>query len=278
MGISTLLDLEKLSDHYANSERMPAMFVGHGSPMNAIEQNEFTRGFAAVANALPHPPKAILCVSAHWFTQGTRVLMVEQPETIHDFGGFPRELYDVEYPANGHPELAKETLDLLAPDAHADEQWGLDHGTWSVLNHMYPDADVPVFQLSIDYTKDADHHFELASKLRSLRDKGVLIVGSGNIVHNLGELDWSKGAIRENGYDWALEARAQINALLLDGNFAPLLDYTNQGLAWRNSIPTPDHFLPLLYALGAKHDSEELEIFNDKVLMGSISMTSIITK
>ncbi|NVK28625.1 MAG: 4,5-DOPA dioxygenase extradiol [Flavobacteriia bacterium] len=278
MGISTLLELEKLAGHFANSDRMPAMFVGHGSPMNAIEQNEFTRGFEAIAKVLPQPPQAILCVSAHWFTQGTRVLMLEQPETIHDFGGFPRELYDVEYPAKGDLSLAQETLDLLGGDAHEDQQWGLDHGTWSVLNHMYPNADVPVFQLSIDYTKEASYHFELASKLQSLREKGVLILGSGNIVHNLGELDWSKGAIRENGYDWALEARSEINALLLDGNFKTLLDYTNQGLAWRNSIPTPDHFLPLLYALGAKHTSEEIELFNDKVIMGSISMTSLITK
>lgn len=277
MGISTLLELENLAGVLQNSERMPAMFVGHGSPMNAIEQNEFTRGFRAVASALPQQPQAILCISAHWFTEGTKVLTVEQPETIHDFGGFPRALYDVEYPAPGHPELARETISLLGDVAQSDSEWGLDHGTWSVIKHMYPNANVPVYQLSIDYTKDAAYHFELAGRLKKLREKGVLIVGSGNIVHNLSEIDWSQGTIRENGYDWAMETRSAINNLLLEGNYQPLLDYRNQGAAWRNSIPTPDHFLPLIYTLGVKESSEDVELFNDKVLMGSISMTSVIT-
>lgn len=278
MGISTLLELENLVGYLQNSERMPALFVGHGSPMNAIEQNEFTRGFQAVAKAIPEKPQAILCISAHWYTEGTKVLTVEQPETIHDFGGFPRALYDVEYPAPGHPELARETIQLLGELAQEDTEWGLDHGTWSVIKHMYPEADVPVYQLSIDYTKDASYHYELAAKLKKLRDKGVMIVGSGNIVHNLREIDWSQGVIRENGYDWALETREEVNKLLLEGDYEALLDYKSKGSAWLNSIPTPDHYLPLIYTLGVTETSEEVELFNDKVLMGSISMTSLITK
>ncbi len=273
MGISTLSDLEKLAKLLQSTDRMPALFVGHGNPMNAIEDNEFTRGFSSFAKNLSSTPQAILCVSAHWYTEGTRVLAVEQPETIHDFGGFPRELFEVEYPAPGHPKMAAEVVELLGRDTvEEDHQWGLDHGTWSVLTHMFPEANIPVFQLSIDHTKGAEYHFELAVQLASLRDKGVLIVGSGNIVHNLRQIDWQA----ESGFDWALETREKVNEYLLNGNFNPLINYHQQGSAWLQSIPTPDHYLPLMYTLGVTSNRDEIVLFNDEVVMGSVSMTSVV--
>lgn len=273
--MNTLNDLHKISDTFSNTEKMPALFLGHGSPMNAIEENQFVAGFRNLAKKLPKP-NAILCISAHWFTNGTKVTAMEMPRTIHDFGGFPQELFDVKYPAKGSPELAMETKELLLPTyVELDDHWGLDHGTWSVIKHLYPDANIPVIQLSIDYTKPGQYHFDLAQKLNALRTKGILIVGSGNIVHNLRLVDFYNFDKDNYGYDWAVEARETINNYLLDENFQPLIDFGKQGKAFQLAIPTPDHYLPLIYTLGLKGKTEELSLFNDKLLAGSLSMTSV---
>lgn len=199
--MNTLNDLHKISSTFSNTEKMPVLFLGHGSPMNAIEENQFVTGFRNLAKTLPQP-NAILCISAHWFTNGTKVTAMEMPRTIHDFGGFPQALFEVQYPAKGSPELAIETKELLKPiDVELDEHWGLDHGTWSVVKHLYPEANVPVIQLSIDYTKSPQYHFELAKKLSDLRRKGILIIGSGNIVHNLRLVDFPNFNKDNYGYD-----------------------------------------------------------------------------
>ncbi len=273
--MNNLNDLHKISSSFSNTDKMPVLFLGHGSPMNAIEENQFVAGFRNLAKTLPQP-NAILCVSAHWFTKGTKVTAMEMPRTIHDFGGFPRELFAVQYPANGSPELAMETSKLLLPtEVELDHEWGLDHGAWSVIKHLYPEANVPVIQLSIDYSKPAQYHFELAQKLSSLRHKGILIVGSGNIVHNLRLVDFYNMDKDNYGYDWAVEARATVNDYLLDGNFQALIDYDKQGKALQLAIPTPEHYLPLIYTLGLKEKQEEFSLFNDKLLAGSLSMTSV---
>jgi 4,5-DOPA dioxygenase extradiol len=273
--MNTLNDLHKISGSFSNTEKMPVLFLGHGSPMNAIEENQFVTGFRNMAKTLPKP-NAILCISAHWFTSGTKVTAMEMPRTIHDFGGFPQELFDVQYPAKGSPELAQITQELLLPTVvELDEHWGLDHGAWSVIKHLYPDADIPVIQMSIDYTKSGQYHFELAQKLSALRTKGILIVGSGNIIHNLRMVDFRNINTDNYGYDWAVEARAVINDYMLDGNFQPLIDFEKQSKAFQLAIPTPDHYLPLIYTLGLKGKSEELSLFNDKLVAGSLSMTSV---
>ncbi|WP_395046731.1 4,5-DOPA dioxygenase extradiol [Flavobacterium sp.] len=273
--MNTLNDLHKISGSFSNTEKMPVLFLGHGSPMNAIEENQFVTGFRNLAKTLPQP-NAILCISAHWFTKGTKVTAMEMLRTIHDFGGFPQELFDVQYPAKGSPELAIETKQLLTSvEVELDEHWGLDHGAWSVIKHLYPEANVPVIQLSIDYTKSGQYHFELAQKLSVLRTKGILIVGSGNIVHNLGLVDFQNFDKDNYGYDCAIEARSTINDYLLDGNFQPLIDFEKQSRAFQLAIPTPEHYLPLIYTLGLKGKSEELSLFNDKLLAGSLSMTSV---
>ncbi|TRX30859.1 4,5-DOPA dioxygenase extradiol [Flavobacterium sp. ZT3R18] len=273
--MNTLNDLHKIAGTFSNTEKMPVLFLGHGSPMNAIEENQFVTGFRNMAKTLPKP-NAILCISAHWFTSGTKVTAMEIPRTIHDFGGFPQELFEVQYPAKGSPELAQVTQELLLPTAvELDEHWGLDHGAWSVIKHLYPDADIPVIQLSIDYTKSGQYHFELAQKLSALRSKGILIIGSGNIVHNLRLVDFPNFDKDNYGYDWAIEARESINNYLLDGNFQPLIDFEKQSKAFQLAIPTPDHYLPLIYTLGLKDKSEELSLFNDKLVAGSLSMTSV---
>lgn len=198
-----LNDLSKISDNFRTTEKMPVLFLGHGSPMNAIEENIFVQGFRNISKEIPRP-NAIICISAHWFTNGTFVTAMNMPKTIHDFYGFPKELFDVQYPAKGNPELAKETAGLLAPVlVEEDHNWGLDHGAWSVLRHLYPDADIPVIQLSIDYTKPPQYHFDLAKKLSKLREKGILIIGSGNIVHNLRLIDWKNIDTVGAGWDWA---------------------------------------------------------------------------
>ena len=273
--MNTLNDLNKISGSFSNTEKMPVLFLGHGSPMNAIEENQFVTGFRNLAKTLPQP-NAILCISAHWFTKGTKVTAMEMPRTIHDFGGFPQALFDVQYPAKGSLELALETKQLLTPvEVELDEHWGLDHGAWSVIKHLYPEANVPVIQLSIDYTKSGQYHFELAQKLSALRTKGILIVGSGNIVHNLRLVDFQNFEKDNYGYDWAIEARESVNNYLLDGNFRPLIDFEKQSKAFQLAIPTPEHYLPLLYTLGLKEKYEELSLFNDKLLGGSLSMTSV---
>ena len=275
MIMNTLNDLHTISQTFSNTDKMPVLFLGHGSPMNAIEENEFVAGFRNLAKTLPQP-NAILCISAHWYTKGTKVTAMEMPKTIHDFGGFPQALFDVQYPAKGSPELAVETKRILSPvEIELDETWGLDHGAWSVIKHLYPEANVPVIQLSIDYTKSGQYHFELAQKLQSLRHKGVLIIGSGNIVHNLRLIDFHNYDKDNYGYDWAIEARQTINDYLLDGNFQPLINFEKMDRAMQLAIPTPDHYLPLLYTLGLKEKSEELSLFNDKLMAGSLSMTSV---
>jgi 4,5-DOPA dioxygenase extradiol len=273
--MDNLQDLKKWSTDLASSPMMPILFLGHGSPMNAIEENEFVLGFRNIATALP-TPKAIVCISAHWFTSGTMVTAMEMPPTIHDFSGFPEDLYQVQYPAHGEPSLAAYTKEILSPNlVTLDEKWGLDHGAWSVIKHLYPKANIPVIQLSIDYTKPPLFHFELAKQLQILRNKGVLIIGSGNIIHNLGLVDWANFDKDNHGFDWAIEARSTINNLLLTGNYQPLIDYQKQGTAFKLAIPSPDHYLPLLYTLGLQKQGEAINLFNDKLMAGSLSMTSV---
>lgn len=254
---------------------MPILFLGHGSPMNAIEDNEFVQGFRKIAQTIPRPT-AILCVSAHWYTKGTFVTAMENPKTIHDFGGFPKALFDVQYPAKGSPALASAIQQTLqSSSVGLDQHWGLDHGAWSVLKHLYPNADIPVVQLSIDYTLSPQQHFDLAKQLTSLRSKGILIVGSGNIVHNLGLVDFSK--INEIGYgfDWAKEVREKVNKALLDSDFKTLIQFEKMGKGMQLAVPTPDHYLPLLYTLGLQKANENVSLFNDQLLAGSLSMTSV---
>lgn len=270
-----LNELNKITQTFPTTEKMPVLFLGHGSPMNAIEENQFVTGFRNVAKTLP-TPNAILCVSAHWYTNGTKITAMEMPKTIHDFGGFPQALFDVQYPAKGNPTLAKETKELLLPTiVELDEKWGLDHGAWSVIKHLYPNANIPVIQLSIDYSKPAEFHYELAQKLNSLRHKGILIIGSGNIVHNLGLVDWQNFDKDNYGHDWAIEAKATINNYLLNGDYKPLINFNKQSKAVNLAIPTPDHYLPLIYTLGLQQKGESLSLFNDKLVAGSLSMTSV---
>ena len=277
--MENLNDLFNWSSDLKASPLMPVLFLGHGSPMNAIEENEFVRGFRNLGTTLPIP-RAIVCISAHWFTKGTQITAMKNPPTIHDFTGFPPALYEVTYPAKGEPalaEYAKKLLDpYLAPAlAELDEKWGLDHGAWSVIKHLYPAANIPVIQISIDYSKAPIYHFELAQKLQKLREKGVLIIGSGNIVHNLRMVDWANFDKEDYGYDWAIEARATINQFLMDGNYAPLINYQDQGAAFQLAIPSPDHYLPLMYTLGLQQKGEDIQLFNDKLMAGSLSMTSV---
>ncbi len=270
-----LNDLENISQQFNSTEKMPVLFLGHGSPMNAIEENQFVQGFRNISREIPKP-NAILCISAHWFTNGTFVTAMQNPKTIHDFYGFPKELFAVDYPAPGSPELARETAELLLPEiVEEDHSWGLDHGAWSVIKHLYPNAEIPVIQLSIDYTKPPEYHFDLAKRLQKLREKGILIIGSGNIVHNLRMVDWKNINTVGAGWDWAVEAREKTNNWLLDGNFRNLIDYQNQGIALQTAVPSPDHYLPLIYSLGLKENSDQLSLFNDELIGGSLSMTSV---
>jgi 4,5-DOPA dioxygenase extradiol len=270
-----LNQLNTTLQNFPKTEKMPSLFIGHGSPMNAIEENQFVEGFRKIALEI-EKPKAILCISAHWYTKGTKVTAVEMPKTIHDFSGFPTALYQVSYPAKGSPELASATRSMLEPIPVAlDDTWGLDHGAWSILKHLYPDATIPVVEMSIDYTKPAPYHFELAQKLKSLRHRGVLIIGSGNMIHNLGLVDWKNFEKDNYGYDWALEARETLNDYILNTNYAPLVDFKKLSQAVNLAIPTPDHYLPLLYTLGLREKEDNTTLFNDKLLAGSISMTSV---
>lgn len=260
----------------SNTESMPVLFVGHGSPMNAIEENEFVAEFRRVCEKLPKP-KAILCISAHWETQGTRVTAMEQPRTIHDFRGFPPELYELSYPAPGSPDLANEVKkNITESDVIFENQWGLDHGCWSVVKHFYPEADIPVVQLSLDYRKTPLEHYQLARELSSLRNKGVLIIGSGNMVHNLGLVAWDKLKIPGFGYDWALEANQIMKQMIIEGDHHSLTNYKALGKAFELSIPTPEHFLPLIYTLALRQNSDDVSFFNDKAIGGSLTMTSVM--
>ncbi len=262
------------------SELMPVLFVGHGSPMNAIEDNEFSRGWRAMASRLPRP-RAILCISAHWETWGAQVTGMPKPRTIHDFGGFPPDLFAVQYAAPGSPWLAGETRRLVKRAAvGADEDWGLDHGCWSVLKQMYPLADVPVVQMSLDDTLSGQQHYALAQALAPLRKQGVLILGSGNMVHNLRRVVIKSGDVsdfnRPFGLDWALEANALIKKLINANDHPALANYQALGPAVQLAVPTPEHYLPMLYALAQKEDTDELIYFNDQAVGGSLTMTSFV--
>jgi 4,5-DOPA dioxygenase extradiol len=265
-------DLSKIASSFSNTEVMPLVFVGHGNPMNAITQNEFTEGWERTGKLLPKP-NAILCISAHWETNGTFITRMEKPRTIHDFYGFPRQLFEVEYNAPGSPYLAGETKKLINDvSIELDNNWGLDHGCWSVVKHLFPEADIPVVELSLDYTKMPQWHYELAKELSLFRKKGVLILGSGNIVHNLKMISWEN----MEGFDWALEANEKFKKLILDNEFTSLIEYKNLGPEVQLAVPTPEHFVPLLYILGLKKDDENISFFNDKTELGSISMTSLM--
>ena len=267
--------LNKIAGSVDSTAQMPALFLGHGSPMNAIEENEFVAGWREVGKTLLRP-KAILCVSAHWETRGTLVTAMENPPTIHDFGGFPQKLYEVEYPAPGSPELALETQKTITKtEVGLDLKWGLDHGCWSVVKHLYPAADVPIIQMSLDYYQTPQAHYDLARELASLRKKGILIVGSGNLVHNLGRVAWDK--LNEIGYafDWATEANEKMKKFILEGDHKKLIDYKSHGRAFDLAIPTPEHYLPLLYILALKGEQDTVTIFNDKAVAGSLTMTSV---
>jgi 4,5-DOPA dioxygenase extradiol len=269
-----LQSLHTATSDLSSSERMPLMFVGHGSPMNAILDNSFTKTWKEMGKHLPRP-KAILSISAHWITRhGTKVTAMAKPETIHDFGGFPDELYVQQYPAPGSPEFAEETRKLVAqPEIAPDTSWGLDHGTWSVLLPMFPLADIPVFQLSIDYSQPPQYHFDLAKQLKALREKGVLVMGSGNIVHNL-------RAIRMDGatYDWATEFDGVMKNFLEEGNDRSIVDFQKLGSLASLAHPTIDHFLPLLYVIAMRGSKDNLSFFNNQMDLGSISMRSMLYK
>jgi len=254
---------------------MPVLFLGHGSPMNAIEENEFVVGFRNIGKSIPMPD-AILCVSAHWETRGTFVTAMEQPKTIHDFGGFPKALYEVQYPALGSTELADEIKGLITTTSVGlDYKWGLDHGAWSVIKHLYPDANVPVIEMSLDYYQTPQYHYDLMKELIPLRKKGVLIIGSGNMVHNLGLVAWDKFNADNYAFDWAIEASEKMKKYILNGDHDKLINYRRHGRAFELAIPTPEHFLPLLYALALKEENENVLLFNDKAVAGSLTMTSV---
>lgn len=256
-------------------QKMPVLFIGHGSPMNAIEDNEFSKRWQQMGQEIPKP-KAVIVVSAHWLTQGTAITAMSQPKTIHDFGGFPQALFDVQYPAPGDPNLANEIQKMVTnPSIVLDHEWGLDHGTWSVVKHMYPNADIPILQLSIDYHKPAMYHYELSKQLLSLRKKGVLIIGSGNMVHNLRMVAWNKLNEPEYGYDWALEMNTIFKQKISTGNHLDLIAYNKLNKSASLAIPTPDHYYPLLYILALQTNTDEVVFFNDKAVGGSLTMTSV---
>ena len=254
---------------------MPVLFIGHGSPMNGIEDNEFSQGWAQMAKQIP-TPAAVLVVSAHWYSRGTMITAMDFPRTIHDFGGFPQALFDVQYNAPGHPGLARETTGMIhSAKVELDHEWGLDHGTWTVVRRMYPEANIPVLQLSIDYTKPPLYHYELAKEIYGLRKKGVLIIGSGNMVHNLRMVAWDKIDSPGFGFDWAIQMNDTFKQHINSGDFMPLVNYESLGKEAQLAIPTPEHYLPLLYTLGLKGKNDPVSFFNDKAVAGSLTMTSV---
>lgn len=270
-------ELNKLNDNLEEvGSKMPVLFLGHGSPMNAIEENEFVKGFRECGSKIAEP-KAVICISAHWETKGTYVTAMNNPKTIHDFGGFPQALFDVQYPAPGSPELASQTKDIIkSTTVQLDYDWGLDHGAWSVIKHLYPKANIPVIQMSLDYTKPPAHHYQLAKELAALRKKGILIVGSGNMVHNLGMIAWDKMNQPDFAFDWALEASTKMKDFIMKKDHQNLINYNAQGKAWQYAIPSPDHYLPLLYVLALQEENENASFFNDKAVAGSLTMTSVL--
>lgn len=253
---------------------MPAMFIGHGSPMNGIEDNSFSQNWNKMVQTMDLP-SAVLVISAHWLTRGTHVTAMQNPPTIHDFGGFPEELFQVQYLAPGSPKLASEIQkEIRTTKVELDHEWGLDHGTWTVVRHMFPEANIPVLQLSIDYFKPAQYHYNLAQQLANLRKKGVLIIGSGNMIHNLRMIDWKN--IKTNyGYDWAHELNQKFIDIINNKEHFKLFNIETLGEAGKLAIPTPDHYYPLLYSLGLQSSKEETEVFNNELVGGSLSMTSI---
>jgi len=274
--MATLSNLSQFSGEQKSREnKMPVLFVGHGSPMNGIENNEFSEYWRKLGKELDLP-SAVLCISAHWLTKGTHVTAMNAPKTIHDFGGFPKELYDVEYPAPGNPKLATEISSIVqSTDVGLDHDWGLDHGCWSVVRNMYPDADIPVLQLSIDYYKPAEYHYSLAKQLASLRKKGVLIMGSGNMVHNLRRIDWQNMNTPNFGFEWAKEMNETFKSKIEHADHQSLIQYDKLGEAAKLAIPTPDHYYPLIYSLALQDNKDSVEFFNDKYVGGSLSMTSV---
>ena len=264
--------LNKLMSH-PNSERMPVLFIGHGSPMNAIANNSYTRMLNQLAGKIPRP-KAILVISAHWMTEGSWITEMESPKTIHDFYGFPEPLYQVQYPAPGSPEIAKMIRETVVnPKIHPDtEAWGLDHGPWSVLKNLYPKSDIPVMQLSLYMAKPAEYHIQLGNELSKLRDKGILILGSGNLIHNLRRIRWEEDA---KPYDWAIEFDSWIKERLIARDFSAVLNDFQKTEAGKLSVPTLDHYLPLHYILGASNSSDELKFEHEELQNGSISMMSL---
>ncbi len=273
----TLQNLHKQAMTFRDTPLMPVVFVGHGTPMNAIEDNEFVHEWSKLGLQMPHP-QAILCISAHWETRGTFVTAMEQPKTIHDFYGFPRELFAQQYPAKGSAELAdlvrRQIKDVTVGE---DYEWGIDHGSWSVLKHIYPHADVPVVQMSIDHFKGAQYHYDLGKELAFLRRKGVLIVGSGNMIHNLRIMKIEGDDFNaEYGYDWAFDLNNLFKNKIMDGDHTSLIDYNHIHASAGLAIPTPEHYIPLLYTLALQQKDEKISIFNDKVIAGSLSMTSLV--
>lgn len=258
---------------FSMSDIMPAIFFGHGNPMNALAQNAYTGAWATIGREIPRP-RAILCVSAHWYIPAVAVTAMERPRTIHDFGGFPRELFEVQYPAPGSPELAARVRELLDGNVIADDRhWGLDHGTWSVLCHVYPQADIPVVQVSIDENQPAAFHYDLGKQLSALRDEGIMVIGSGNLVHNLHTYAWGKHDVEP--FDWALRFEEKARELMLSDDHEPLIDHESLGKDALLSVPTPDHYLPLLYILGAKRNGEKVTFPVEGFDGGSISMLSV---
>ena len=251
--------------------KMPVLFVGHGSPMNAIEDNEFTQSWEALGQSLPRPA-CIVSVSAHWYTQGTRVMDAKNPRTIYDMYGFPDALYRVVYAAAGAPDTARRAAAMLTPPAEIDNSWGIDHGTWSVLCRMYPKADIPVFQLSVNARASMEEHEAIGRSLRALRDEGALIMGSGNVVHNLARVDWHT----PGGFQWAGEFDGYIKRAILEGRRDDVLHYERAGKAASLAFTMPDHYAPLLYALGASDEHDSIRVFNEACVLGSLSMTSYI--
>jgi 4,5-DOPA dioxygenase extradiol len=255
-----------------STARLPAIFFGHGNPMNALADNEYTRAWRSMCVSIPQP-RAVLCVSAHWYVPYTAVTAMHRPRTIHDFGGFPRELFEFQYPAPGSPDIAEEIRDFLGPAVELDDAWGLDHGAWSVLCHAYPAADVPIVQLSINETLPASAHYQLGGALAELREQGILIVGSGNLVHNLHAYAWGRKVVEP--YDWAVRFETQAREWMLAGEHEPLIEYETLGNDAALCAPTPDHYLPLLYVLGAQLHGDEVTFPVDGVDGGSISMLSV---
>lgn len=252
---------------------MPTLFFGHGNPMNALADNTWTQGWAKIGRELPKP-RAVLCISAHWYIPAAAVTAMERPRTIHDFGGFPKELFEIQYPAPGSPELATRVIELLAGEAILDDRhWGLDHGTWSVLCHVFPEADVPVVQLSINENEPASFHYDLARRLSPLRDEGVLVIGSGNLIHNLHTYAW--GDAKREPFDWAVQFEQSARDLISNGNHEPLINYESLGKDALLSVPTPDHYLPLIYVLALQRDEDGVSFPVSGFDGGSVSMTTV---